>query len=124
MSNKNHFSFIGNLTHDPEVRQTTKGTSVCNVRLALNRTFKSAGSEELTKEVTFVDIAIWGSKGEAFARHHKKGQVASIDGRIKMDTWIDKKTQEERSQLKGICEEWYWTSGASAGTPAGDPEPF
>lgn len=111
MSSKNASSLIGNLTADPNVQKTPAGDVVCNIRLALNRKFRRAGATELEEETTFVDVAIWGSRGEAFARMHKKGDLASIDGRLKNDEWTDKTTGQKREKLKIVCEEWYLVHG-------------
>ncbi len=104
MSSMNVVVLIGRLTRDPDLQHTGSGTPVCNVSLAVDRSVKRGDKWE--KETSFIDVAVWGSRGEAFARHHAKGQLASVKGYLQQDTWEDKNGGGKRSRLKVICEEW------------------
>lgn len=118
MAANNSVHLIGNLTRDPEVRVTPKGTSIASFSLAVNRRWKD-DSGQVKEEVSFIDCEFWGKAGEVFAKHHKKGNSAAIDGRLKMDQWEDKTTKEKRSKLKVVVEDFAWQNQRGA---SGSPE--
>ena len=118
MAANNSVHLIGNLTRDPEVRVTPKGTSIASFSLAVNRRWKD-DSGQVKEEVSFIDCELWGKAGEVFAKHHKKGNSAAIDGRLKMDQWEDKTTKEKRSKLKVVVEDFAWQNQRGA---SGSPE--
>ena len=91
----------GRLTRDVDVRYTQSGTAVANFAIAQNRR-KPDGSDE----VTFVDIAMWGKRAEAFARFHSKGDRCLLEGRLTMDEWEDKNGGGRRTKLKMTAENW------------------
>ena len=73
MANFNKVILAGNLTRDPELRYTPKGTAIARITLALNRTWKSETGES-KEEVTFVDIDSFGKQAETLAKYMKKGR--------------------------------------------------
>ena len=107
MAANNSVHLIGNLTRDPEVRVTPKGTSICSFSMAVNRRWKDE-SGQTKDEVTFVECEFWGKAGEVFAKHHKKGSPAAVEGRLKLDQWEDKTTKEKKSKLKVVVEDFTW----------------
>jgi single-strand DNA-binding protein len=110
----------GNLTRDVDVRHTGGGVAVCNGAIALNRRFKKG--EEWVDEATFVEFAIWGARGEAFAKYHRKGSRASMTGRLTLDQWADKTTGEKKSRLKVTVEEWEFADSKSeSNAPTSSP---
>jgi single-strand DNA-binding protein len=124
MAANNHVSLIGNLTRDPEIRVTPKGTSIVSFSLAVNRKWKNEAGQ-VQEEVTFVECEMWGKGGEAFAKYHKKGVRAAVSGRLKMDQWEDKKTNEKRSRLKVVADEFEFVNSrpVSNGGGADQEEP-
>ena len=102
MPNLNKVMLIGNLTRDPEVKHTPKGTAVAELGLAINRTYTV--NEEKREEVTFIDVTLWGRTAEIAGEYLKKGHPAYIEGRLQLDTWDDKQTGQKRSKLKVIGE--------------------
>ena len=88
MANVNKVILIGNLTRDPEVRYTPKGTAVAELGLAVNRTYSTDGGEK-REETTFVDITLWGRTAELAGQYLNKGRPVYIEGRLQMDTWQD-----------------------------------
>lgn len=103
MPNLNSVMLMGNLTREPEVKYTPKGTAVCQFGLAINRTWKNdAGQKQ--EETTFVDVELWGRTAEIAAEYLKKGSPAFIEGRLKLDSWDDKATGQKRSKLKVVGE--------------------
>jgi single-strand DNA-binding protein len=103
MASFNKVILAGNLTRDPELRYTPKGTAVTQVRLAINRTWKS-DTGETKEEVTFVDVDAFGRQAEVIAQYMKKGRPLLVEGRLKLDQWEDKNTQQKQSKLKVILE--------------------
>ncbi|MCB1098081.1 MAG: single-stranded DNA-binding protein [Verrucomicrobiae bacterium] len=119
MASFNKVMLMGNLTRDPEVRYTPKGTAVTDLGIAVNRKFRV--EDEMREEVTFVDITFWGRKAEVIAQYMKKGGGIFIEGRLQMDSWDDRTTGKKRYQLKVIGEtfEFVGSSGGGGGSGSG-----
>jgi len=98
MASYNKVVLMGNVTRDPEVRVTPKGTSIAKIGLAVSRKF-STESGEKKEETTFVDVDFIGKVSDVVSKYVKKGDPILIDGRLKLDQWEDKKTGEKRSKL-------------------------
>jgi single-strand DNA-binding protein len=103
MANLNKVMLMGNLTRDPEVRYTPKGTAVAELGLAINRVY-SAENGEKREETTFVDVTLWGRTAEIAGEYLKKGRPVFIEGRLQLDSWDDKATGQKRSKLKVVGE--------------------
>ena len=103
MANLNRVLLIGNLTRDPEIRYTPKGTAVAEMSLAINRYTQTEGGEK-KEEVTFVDVTLWARLAEISGEYLKKGKPVFIEGRLQLDTWDDKQTGQKRSRLRVIAE--------------------
>jgi single-strand DNA-binding protein len=103
MANFNKVMLMGNLTRDPEVRYTPKGTAIATIGLAVNRVW-STESGEKKEEVTFVDVDVWGKQAETIGQYMGKGKPIFIEGRLKLDSWDDKESGQKRSKLKVVCE--------------------
>jgi single-strand DNA-binding protein len=98
MASFNKVILMGNVTRDPEVKFTAKGTTIAKLGLAISRKF-STESGEKKEEVTYVDVDFIGKIAETVGKFVKKGDPIHIDGRLKLDQWDDKKTGEKRSKL-------------------------
>jgi single-strand DNA-binding protein len=119
MPSLNKVFLMGNLTRDPELRVTPKGTPVCQFTLAINRKFK-VETGEFREEVIFVDVEAWGKQGEAIAKYVTKGNPLFVEGRLKMDQWEDKNTKEKRSKMKVVLEQFeFISSGRGQGGGGG-----
>src|SRR6266849_10546756 len=103
MANLNRVLLLGNVTRDPEVRYTPKGSAVCDLGIAVNRAY-TTDSGEKREEVTFVDVTLWGRTAEVASEYLKKGRPVFIEGRLQLDTWDDKQTGQKRSRLRVIAE--------------------
>ena len=110
MSNLNKVLLMGNLTRDPEVRYTPKGTAVADLGIAINRYFQGDGGEK-REETTFVDVTLWGRQAEIAGEWLKKGRGVFIEGRLQLDTWDDKQSGQKRSKLKVIGEHMQFVGG-------------
>ena len=116
MANFNKVIVAGNLTRDPELRYTPKGTAVARLGMAINRSWKNE-TGETKEEVTFVDIDAFGRQAEVVAQYLKKGRPVLVEGRLKLDQWEDKNTHQKQSKLKVILESFSFLD--SRGTDAG-----
>ena len=103
MASYNRVLLLGNLTRDPEIRYTPKGTAVAELGLAVNRVYSGENGEK-REETTFVDVTLWGRTAEIAGEYLKKGRPVFIEGRLQMDTWDDKATGQKRSKLKVVAE--------------------
>ena len=103
MANFNKVILAGNLTRDPELRYTPKGTAITKFGLAVNRTWKNEAGET-KEEVTFVDIDAFGRQAEVIAQYVKKGRPLLVEGRLKLDQWEDKNTHQKQSKLRVVLE--------------------
>ena len=103
MTSLNRVFLIGNLTREPDLRYTPKGTPVVEINLALNRVLK-AEDETKREETTFVAVTLWDRLGEIALESLKKGNPVFIEGRLHLDTWEDKQTGQKRSRLRVIGE--------------------
>ncbi len=82
----NQVNLMGNLTRDPELRQTPNGQNVCSFSLALNRSYKDSSGE--WQEVTdFIDIVAWGPLAERIAQYLSKGRRCLVVGRLQSRSW-------------------------------------
>lgn len=104
MASLNKVILIGNLTRDPEVRFTPKGTAVCDLSIAVNRKWRD-DSGNTQEEVTYVEIAVWGKTAENCGQYLKKGSSACFEGRLQLETWDDKATGQKRSKIKVVAEQ-------------------
>jgi len=93
---------MGNLTRDPEIKYTPKGTAVGDITIATNRKIKDG--DEWKDEVTFVDVTLWGSTAENIGKYLTKGRGVFIEGRLQLESWDDKETGKKRSKLKVVGE--------------------
>jgi len=87
MNNLNSILIEGNLTKDPLLRSTPKGTPVCTLSLASNRYYKLETGFE--KEVSFFIVDTWGKLAEACYSKAYKGRGIRVVGRLKQDRWND-----------------------------------
>jgi single-strand DNA-binding protein len=122
MANFNKVIIAGNLTRDPELRYTPKGTAVARITLAVNRTFTSGEGGEKKEEVSFVDVDVWGRQAEVISQYMKKGRPLLVEGRLKQDSWEDKNTKQKMSKLKVVLETFsFLDSGNRGGDGGGAP---
>ena len=122
MANFNKVILIGNLTRDPELRYTPKGTAIAKIGLAINRTWKTE-TGETKEEVTFVDIDAFGRQAETLGQYMKKGRPIMIEGRLKLDTWDDKQTNQKRSRLGVVLETFQFLDFNKSAEGMGAPLP-
>src|SRR5213594_2016865 len=121
MASFNKVILAGNLTRDPELRYTPKGTAVAKIGLAVNRTWKNEQGET-KEEVTFVDVDAFGRQAEVLAQYMRKGRPLLIEGRLKLDQWDDKQTGQKRSRLGVVLESFSFIDSRGEGGGGGGAE--
>jgi single-strand DNA-binding protein len=121
MASFNKVILLGNLTRDPEVRYTPKGTAVTDLGLAVNRTY-TADNGEKREEVTFVDVTFWGRTAEVAGEYLKKGRPVFVEGRLQLDSWDDKTSGQKRTKLKVIGENMQMLGAPRGGGGGGDED--
>ena len=121
MASFNKVILLGNLTRDPEVRYTPKGSAVCDLGIAVNRQY-TLDSGEKREEVTYVDVVLWSRLAEIAGEYLKKGRPIFIEGRLQLDTWDDKQSGQKRSKLRVIGETMQLLGGRPPGAGGGATE--
>lgn len=106
----NKVILMGNLTRDPETRQTPSGQSVTNFSLAVNRTWK--GQDGSTQEaVSYIDCVAWGRTGEVIAQYMQKGRPILVSGRLDQRSWDQ--DGQKRSKVEVIVEDFNFVGGGA-----------
>ena len=122
MASYNKVLIMGNLTRDPELKQTPNNQSVAQIGIAMNRKFKDREGN-MREETTFVDCEAWGRTAEVMAQYLSKGKPVFVDGRLKLDQWQDK-DGNNRSKLKVVIEKFEFidSKGNQSSTPPAQQE--
>jgi single-strand DNA-binding protein len=104
----NMVTLMGNLTRDPELRQTPNGQSVCSFSLALNRSYKDASGE--WKELTdYVNIIAWAALGERVSQYLAKGRRCLVVGRLQSSSW--EQDGQKRSKIEVVANDVTFLDG-------------
>jgi single-strand DNA-binding protein len=121
MANLNKVMLIGNITRDPELKYLPSQTALCDIGLAVNRSWTAAdGSKK--EEVTFIDCACYGKVAELIAKYKKKGDPLFIERRLKLDQW--EKDGQKHSKMRVVVENFQFLNrgtGMGQGAPVADP---
>jgi single-strand DNA-binding protein len=118
MASFNKVILMGNLTRDPELRYTPKGTAIARIGLAVNRVWTTETGEK-KEEVTFVDCDAFGKTAETIGQYMRKGAPILIEGRLRLHTWDDKQTSQKQSKLRVDVETFKFV-GAPQGRAEGN----
>ena len=113
MASFNKVILVGNMTADPELKQTTAGTSVCSFNVAVNRFSKEPDS----KKVDFFSVVAWQAKAEFVSRYFKKGSPILVCGRLENREWSDKQGNK-RISTEIIAEEITFVGNKESSTEA------
>ena len=98
MADLNKVFLMGRLTFDPELRRTTGGTAVTELRLATTRSWSGRDGER-REETLFIGVTVWDRQAENCCQFLRKGSAVHVEGSLKMDSWDDKNTGEKRSKI-------------------------
>lgn len=122
MASFNKVILIGNLTRDPELRYTPKGTAIAKIGVAVNRVWTSESGEK-KEEVTFIDVDVFGRTAENVGQYMRKGRPIMIEGRLRLDQWDDKQTGQKRSKLGVVAETVQFLGSPAGGGEGGGAAP-
>ncbi len=117
MPSYNRVLLMGNLTRDPEIRHTPKGTAVGDLAMAINMSYRTADGAE-KEEVCYVDVVVWGRQAETCKEYLSKGSPIFVDGRLQLDQW-EGSDGEKKSRLRVRAERVQFLSGGSKGSGGG-----
>lgn len=106
----NQVTLMGNLTRDPELRNTPNGQNVTNFSLALNRSYKDA-SGEWQEATDYVDIVCWGPLAERVAQYLNKGRRCLVQGRIQSRSW--EQDGQKRNKVEVLANDVTFLDGRS-----------
>jgi single-strand DNA-binding protein len=109
-----HVTLVGNLTRDPELRQTPGGTPVCQLGVAVNSSYKDSSGQWMEKP-NFFDVVVWGTQGENCAKYLAKGRQVAVDGRLDQRSW-DAQDGTKRSKVEIIADTVMFIGGQGGET--------
>jgi single-strand DNA-binding protein len=119
----NRCSFIGNLTHEPDLRFQSTGEkqALCVLNVAINRDYRDESGEKNTQTTFINDVEVWGPTGEACAHFLTLGSTVLVEGRMEVDRWQDKDSGAKRTRLKVVAENVQFLRIKRPGDPFNDP---
>jgi single-strand DNA-binding protein len=127
----NKVFLIGNLTADPELRNTPSGQPVCNFGIATNRIWKDRNTGQQQKKVEFHNIVAWRRLAEIVSQFLKKGGLVYIEGRLETRSWEDQSSGVKKYRTEIIAENLQMgpranssTGGFNNAAQAPNPNPF
>lgn len=112
----NKVILMGNLTRDPEVRNTPNGQSVTNFGLAVNRTWRSQDGNT-QESVSYIDCVAWGKTGEIIAQYMQKGRALLVSGRLDQRSW--EQDGQKRSKVEVVVEDFNFVGSGAGGEGGG-----
>ena len=104
MNSLNKAQIIGNITKDPELRQTQSGQQVCTFSIATNYSWKDSNGNK-QEEAEFHNIVAWGKLAEICSQYLRKGQKVFVEGRLKTQSWEDKESGKKMYRTEIICKD-------------------
>lgn len=115
----NRVIISGNLTRDPELRQTQSGMSVMSFGVAVNDRRKNPSTGEWEDYPNFVDCTMFGARAQSLSNYLSKGTKVSIEGKLRWSQW--ERDGQKRSKLEVIVDELeFMSSRNSAGQQRND----
>lgn len=122
MASLNKCLLIGNLTRDPELKYTPRGTAVCKFGLAVGRKFKGQDGQ-MQEQTTFFNVVVWGKTGESVAKYLAKGRSVFIEGRIEIRDYEDKEGNKRKATEIVADQVQFLGSKPAGGENRGNAEP-
>ena len=113
MASFNKVILIGNMTADPELKQTTSGISVCSFSIGVNRRYSKADQGQ--QSVDFINIVSWRQQAEFVSRYFKKGSSIIVCGSLQTRNWTDNQGAK-RYVTEVVADEVSFVAPASANT--------
>lgn len=122
MSSINKVILIGNLGADPEMRATSSGESVCNLRLATTDKWKDKATGEAREATEWHRVVLYRRLAEIAGEYLKKGSSVYVEGRLRTRKWQDK-DGNERSTTEIECSDLKMLGGKPSGAGSGASSP-
>jgi single-strand DNA-binding protein len=119
-SNINVVVITGNLTRDPELRSTGGGTSVCDLRVAVNSRRKDGQTGEWVDKPNYFDVTVWGAQGENCAQYLSKGRPVAVEGRLDWSEWEAKDGSGKRQAVRIIANSVQFLGSRDGGGGGGN----
>ena len=93
----------GNLTREPDYRQTASGMGVLTFGIAVNERRKDQQTGEWKDYPNFVDCTMFGKRADALSTRLHKGTKVAIEGKLRYSTW--ERDGQKRSKLEVAVDE-------------------
>jgi len=113
----NRVVLTGNLTKDAELKQTSGGMAIVKMRLAVNDRRKNAQTGQWEDTPNYIDVTMFGSRGEAVSRFLGKGKQIAVEGKLRWREW-ESPNGEKRSALEVVADDIELLGGRDAGAAA------
>ena len=114
----NQAQIIGNLTKEPDVRQTPNGSTVATFSVATNYTWKDSNGQKQEK-AEFHNVVAWGKLAEICQSYLNKGQKVYIQGRLQTRDW-EAEDGSRRYKTEIVADNMIMLSGAGAPQKSND----
>lgn len=115
----NRVIISGNLTRDPELRQTSSGTNVLSFGVAVNDRRRNQQTGEWEDYPNFIDCTMFGARADALSRYLSKGTKVAIEGKLRWSQW--ERDGQKRSKIEVIVDELEFMTSRNGG---GDSRPY
>jgi len=115
----NKVLITGNLTRDPELRSTGSGMAVLKMGVAVNDRRKNPSSGEWEEVPNYIDVVVFGTRGESLSRFLSKGSKVAIEGKLRWSSWEDKDSGAKRSKIEVIADDIEFMSSRGEGGGGG-----
>ena len=125
MASFNKVILIGNLTADPELKQTQNGIPVTSFSLAVSRRYSSKNAEN-AQQADFITVVAWRNTAEFITKYFQKGKSILIVGSLQSRSWTDQNGQK-RYATEVVAEEAQFVerkSDSSSPVPGAAPAPY
>lgn len=110
----NRVLISGNLTRDPELRQTGGGTQVLSFGVAVNDRRRNPQTGEWEDYPNFIDCTMFGARAEALSRYLSKGTKVAIEGKLRWSQW--ERDGQKRSKIEVIVDELEFMTSRNDGS--------
>jgi single-strand DNA-binding protein len=103
MNSLNSIILEGNVIRPPQIQETSKGTPICKLRIAVSRWYKSLNGE-VQNEISYFDVDTWGALAKTCSETCENGRGVRVVGRLKQERWQDESTGKNRSRETIVAE--------------------
>jgi single-strand DNA-binding protein len=115
MGSLNRVTILGNLGAKPELKYLSKGTAVCELRIATNESWKDESGAKQEK-VEWHSVVVWGPQAEACGQYLDKGRTVAVEGRLQTRSWEDKNSGETKYKTEIVANNVQFVGGSGKGS--------